>query len=360
MCPAQSDHDINTNQRIVNPLLKRQIQKLLPEEFHADPKLAAFLNAVDSSYHTHDEQFSMLQRATQISSEELSAVNKKLQAESTAQLRIIESVHLLMDSLQLTSPESKGELKVVDLAHYIQQQSKKMSLISQEQKELLKNLEQKNEVLSEYAQMVSHDLKSPLRSIHSLVHFIMEDCGDKLQGQNKVNMDLILKNLEKMDALISGILNYSTIDQSKPIRKKVDLNILMEEVLSIIFVPEHCRITIADKLPVVKGDPIRLQQLFQNLLQNAIKSIDKPIGEIRLEVTKNGKYWQFAIQDNGIGIPEHLHEKIFKLFEKIEHDEVSTGIGLSIVKKIIDLYGGEIWLESTVSEGSTFYFTIPQ
>ena len=164
-----------------------------------------------------------------------------------------------------------------------------------------------------------------------------------------------------MDALISGILNYSTLEREQLAKQKIDLNILLQEILLSIYIPTHIEVQLQENLPVITGDPIRIQQLFQNILQNAIKSIDKEKGIVKINFieNRNGE-WQFSIQDNGCGIPSHQFEKIFKIFEKIDDNHSSTGIGLSIVKKIIDFYEGQIWLESELNKGTTFYFTLPK
>ncbi|WP_292248054.1 HAMP domain-containing sensor histidine kinase, partial [Mesonia sp.] len=255
--------------------------------------------------------------------------------------------------------EKNSNVEVIDLANYLKDQSEELHRISKEQEVLFKSLERKNEILSDYAHMVSHDLKSPLRSINTLINFILQDNKD-LKTESKEYVELILKNLEKMDALISGILNYSTLEENQLEREKVDINLLLQEIITSIYVPENIQINIDNHYPTILGDKIRIQQLFQNILQNAVKSIEKPNGIINVEVKNKETFWQFSIADNGKGIPKHQFEKIFRIFEKIDDNQSSTGIGLSIVKKIIDFYGGKIWLESELDKGTTFYFTIPK
>ncbi|MBW2962820.1 sensor histidine kinase [Mesonia aestuariivivens] len=343
----------------MSSLLNRQIRKFLPQEFAEDERIQNFLEAVKKSYLIQEEQFNMLQRAMQISSEELFEANQKLQEESKAQQEILNSLNLVIQSLQLKKPEKNKNLEVIDLANYLKDQSEELNRISKDQELLLKNLEQKNEILSDYAHMVSHDLKSPLRSINTLINFILED-NPKLAENSKEYLDLILKNLEKMDALISGILNYSTLEENQLNAEKIDLNKLLKAIKQSIYKPPNVKIKIYDNFPVITGDKIRIQQLFQNIIQNAIKSIDKGEGIIKIDFLDKLSFWEFSIQDNGRGIPKHQFEKIFKIFEKIDDNNNSTGIGLSIVKKIIDFYGGKIWLESKLDQGTTFFFTLPK
>ncbi|SFZ95142.1 PAS domain S-box-containing protein [Flaviramulus basaltis] len=222
---------------------------------------------------------------------------------------------------------------------------------------LLKQLERSNDELHEYAHIVSHDLKSPLRSIFALISWIKED-NEILNPSTLYNIELIESTLEKMEQLISDILNYSSVTSDTIQDKPVDLNIVVKDLCQILFIPEHISIKVLKDLPVVHGDKTRLQQLFQNLLSNAIRYIDKEIGLIKIDVIEKTTHYQFSITDNGIGIKKEYHDKIFKIFHSLNNNKESSGIGLSIVKKIVDLYKGEIWLESIVGEGTTFYFTI--
>jgi len=225
------------------------------------------------------------------------------------------------------------------------------------QQVLLSNLELRNQELSDYAHMVSHDLKSPLRSIDTLTAWLGEDYKANFDENGHKTLSLIRNNVEKMDTLINGILEYSTIGKNQIEIYDVNLNNLIDNIIEILQVPINISITKAD-LPIVKGDKYRLQQLFQNLIGNAIKYNDKANGLIEIGVTNAIDVWEFYIRDNGKGIDEMYFEKIFKTFEKLENDAQSTGIGLSIVKKIVDLYGGKVWLTSTLDKGTTFYFTL--
>jgi signal transduction histidine kinase len=226
-----------------------------------------------------------------------------------------------------------------------------------QQELLLNELAHQNQELSDYAHMVSHDLKSPLRSIDSLTAWLKEDYKEAFDVNGKKTLNHIRNNVEKMDTLIKGILDYSTIGKNKIEIYDVNSNNLIDDILDIIHVPSHIKITKKD-LPIIKGDKYRLQQVFQNLIGNAITYNDKAIGIIEIGVESKGDFWEFYIKDNGKGIESIYFDKIFKTFQKLENNIESTGIGLSIVKKIVNLYGGEIWLTSTLNEGSTFYLTL--
>lgn len=223
---------------------------------------------------------------------------------------------------------------------------------------LLKKLEKSNDELQEYAHIVSHDLKSPLRSIDALVNWIKEDNKEKLDDTSIQNFNLIETTLEKMEQLISDVLMYSSVGDESLEKQKVDLDALIKDLKNILFVPDHVTISILQPLPKIEGEKVKLQQLFQNLISNAIKFIDKDVGLVEIDVKDNGTHYQFSVKDNGIGIEEKFHEKIFKIFHSLNKSKDSTGIGLSIVKKIVDLHQGQIWLESKPNIGTTFFFTL--
>lgn len=340
-------------------LLERQIRKFLPEDLAHDERLIPFLEAVKKSYHTQEDQFNMLQRAMQISSEELFVANQKLREESKGQQEILDSLKLAIKSLQLKAPQKNEDLDVIELANYLKEQSEELNKVREQQEDLLQSLENKNETLSNYAHVVSHDLKSPLRNINTLLHFILEE-KPELSSRAKEYINLILNNLEKMDALINGILSYSTLDKEQLGKEVINLSFLLTQLTEIMHIPKHIELQVPKKFPAIYGDTLRIQQIFQHILQNAIDSIEKEKGLIKIDYTDQGSFWEFSIKDNGYGIPQHQFEKIFRIFEKIDHDQQATGIGLSFVKKIIDFYGGKIWLESELNKGTTFYFTLPK
>ena len=230
--------------------------------------------------------------------------------------------------------------------------------VESQNKQLFNQLEKSNDELQEYAHIVSHDLKSPLRSIDALVNWLKEDNKDKLDDISLQNFAHIESTLEKMEQLITDILEYSSVGSDNSETTDVDTNSLVNDLMTMLFIPAHIEIKLLQKLPVIKGDKTKLEQVFQNLLSNAIKFCDKEKGLIEIDVVAKPEYYEFSIRDNGIGIDKKFHEKIFKIFHALNKSKDSTGIGLSIVKKIVNLHDGEIWLESEPQKGSTFYFTL--
>lgn len=221
-------------------------------------------------------------------------------------------------------------------------------------------LEASNRELNQFAYIVSHDLKAPLRGIAQLTTWLTHDYSFDEPGQEMAQ--LLISRVKRMEALIDGILDYSRAGRIIEEDERIDLNELVREVIANLAVPEHIRITLDGALPSIRGDEIRLTQVFQNLLSNAVKFMDKPAGEIQIGCEGRGEFWEFRITDNGPGIPKPYQQRIFQVFHTLEARDTreSTGIGLAIVKKIIELHGGVIWVESSVGQGSTFVFTWPK
>jgi len=234
--------------------------------------------------------------------------------------------------------------------------------IQQQQQQLLEKLKAVNQELKEFAYVVSHDLKAPLRGISTIATWIVNDYKDKLDEEGKKQLELLLSRVNRMQNLIEGVLQYSRVGRGQEERCPVDLNALVAEIIDSIAPPEHIKIRVNTTLPTIICDRTRMTQLFQNLISNAVKYMDKPHGLIEIDCHDQENYWVFSVRDNGPGIEEKYFDKIFQIFQTLSpRDEYeSTGVGLSLVKKIVELYGGKVWVESKVGHGSTFYFTLPK
>lgn len=230
------------------------------------------------------------------------------------------------------------------------------------QKKHVEQVETVNKQLSDFAYIVSHDLKAPLRAIGALSGFLLNDYSDKLDEEGKEKLELLLNRANRMNNLIEGILTYSRIDRVKERAERVDPNEVVEEAVHAIAPPAHIQIKIDKKMPVVFIVLTALEQIFMNLLSNAVKYMDKAEGLIRVGCIDEEDHWKFYVADNGPGIEAQYFEKIFQIFQTLSpRDQVeSTGIGLTIVKKIVETHHGKIWLESIPGEGTTFFFTLPK
>ena len=223
-------------------------------------------------------------------------------------------------------------------------------------------LQAANNELRDFAYAVSHDLKAPLLAITQLAGWIEQGYSDRIDAEGKEQLSLLGSRAKRMDRLINGILEYSRVGRVGVKSEHVDLNELVKDVAETIAPPENFRITVENDLPVIFGERVRMEQVFQNLIDNAVKFMDKPRGEIRIRCTEEQSLWRFSVADNGPGIDKKYHEKIFKIFQTLTaRDELeSTGIGLTLVKKIVEGHGGSVWVESARGKGSTFSFTLPR
>ncbi len=223
-------------------------------------------------------------------------------------------------------------------------------------------LEAANNELREFAYVVSHDLKAPLRGVSQLAAWLAADQADNLDDDGKEMIDLLLTRLDRMHNLIEGILQYSRIGRVKEEETEVDLNELVAEIIDLLAPPDNVTVSVENTMPVLRLERTRIGQVFQNLLSNAIKFLDKPEGLVKVTCEENETHWRFGVTDNGPGIDPKYHEKIFQIFQTLTaRDELeSTGIGLTVVKKIIDMAGGRITVESELGVGTAFFFTLPK
>lgn len=218
-----------------------------------------------------------------------------------------------------------------------------------------------NRELREFAYVVSHDLKAPLRGISALANWLAEDHAEKLGGEGAAQLHLIVARAKRLSALIDGILAYSRASRTQVEREPVALDLLVQNTIDLLAPPPHIEVRVVSALPGLRLHAVKMQQVFQNLLSNAIDFMDKPQGRITVDCRREGANWLFSVADNGPGIEARHFERIFQLFQTLSaRDECErTGVGLALVKKIVELEGGGLWVESTMGMGTTFHFTLP-
>lgn len=234
---------------------------------------------------------------------------------------------------------------------------------AQQQRHALE-LERKNKELEHFAYMASHDLQEPLRTTASFVELLRQQYQGKLDEHADKYITFIVEATERMKTLIDDLLSYSRIGRNTS-RTPVDTNTILREVLADLqnAIGENNAVIRANNLPVLPGVPTELKSLFQNLISNSIKFRKKEEApQISITAVKEHQEWKFSVQDNGIGIEPHQQEKIFILFQRLHSRSQyeGTGIGLAHCRKIVELHGGRIWVESEPGTGSTFYFTIQE
>jgi signal transduction histidine kinase len=223
-------------------------------------------------------------------------------------------------------------------------------------------LQRKNEELGQFAHIVSHDLKAPLRGIDNVVTWIEEDHREELTPKIKEYVHLIKGRLVRAENLIQGILSYARVGRDLPEKEEVDLDALIQEIIETIAPETRLTFKVQKHLPIIRTEKIPLQQVLSNLIGNAVKYHDKPQGEIEVLFKDSANYYTFSVGDNGPGIDKNYHEKIFVIFQTLQERDSfeSTGVGLAIVKKILDDRKQTIKVISSPGKGSTFTFTWPK
>ncbi|MDW8344940.1 MAG: ATP-binding protein [Verrucomicrobiae bacterium] len=222
--------------------------------------------------------------------------------------------------------------------------------------------------MDEYTYVISHDLKEPLRGIEAFSKFLVEDYRDKLDDNGRHHIDVIRNSALRMQRLINDLLKFSRLSHQKGALAPVGLNAMLLHVkLNLQYALDQKKVDLRiQNLPTVVCDATAITEVFHNLISNAIKYNDKPnpvieVGYYEQTNPETGKpEYVFYVRDNGIGIKPEYFEKIFQLFQRLQRDDEGTGIGLTIVKRVVQWHGGRVWVESEPGKGSTFYFTLPK
>ena len=266
----------------------------------------------------------------------------------------------LLDTKPITNAseiETILQIVAVRVAHEIERNSYEQALISKN-----KELERQNKELEQFTYIASHDLQEPLRTLTSINQLLQEEFKGKLDERADTYLRFINESAKRMQMLVKGLLDYSKIGKLGDL-SEVDCNELLKEVLSDISfsIKENKANITVENLPTLKGYRTEMRQLFQNLIMNALKFIEKgTTPEITISAKELKTEWQFSIKDNGIGIDEKDQNKIFVIFKRLHNrsEYEGTGIGLSNCKKIVELHNGNIYVESVLGKGSTFIFSI--
>ncbi|MDD1774857.1 MAG: ATP-binding protein [Methanobacterium sp.] len=277
------------------------------------------------------------------------------------------SVHVLRDITERKQVEEHKQRLLENeqqLTNELQISNEELNLTQNKLRELVNKLETSNKELEQFAYVASHDLQEPLRMVGSFTQLLEMRYKERLDDDADDYIGFIVEGANRMKDLIDDLLAFSRINRKTKEFKLTDLkNALDDVILSLqTYIRENNAIITYDSLPIIKCDSSQIRQLFQNLISNAIKfHSDKP-PEIHISAQDTGKEWLFGVSDNSIGIETEHQKKIFDVFQRLHtRDEYQgTGIGLAICRRIVERLGGDIWVESELGKGSTFYFTIPK
>ncbi len=246
----------------------------------------------------------------------------------------------------------------------LEQEIRERKAIEQQLLELNQEMKRSNQELEQFAYVVSHDLQAPLGTIASFAQLLQNRYPDQLDSKALQFIDRIIAGSLRMQQLIDDLLQYSRVGRMARVFETVNCDRILSQALANLEtkINETQALITSDSLPAIAGNSMGLLQVFQNLISNALKYHHPNISpEIYIRVSLQEDMWIFSIQDNGIGIETKHLERIFQIFQRLHSDKEypGTGIGLAICKKIVELHGGKIWVESCPLKGSTFYFTIP-
>ena len=292
-----------------------------------------------------------------LSCDKITSCMKKIEYEGTAHMECVfkrlDGSTFFTESTLVYLPEPDQKIVAIiikDITERKEAEARK--------EELLMKLEEVNSELRDFAHIVSHDLKAPLRGIASISQWLSADYADVLDTKGLEMLDLLNGRVHRMHGLIEGILAYSRVTRDQEEMVEFGVEEMIRDIINTISPPENIEIRIENPMPVVHCEKTRVEQLFQNLISNAIKFMDKPEGSIRIGCNRRGGSWEYYVTDNGPGIEEAYFKKIFQMFQTLNNrDEFeSTGIGLSIVKKS----SGTIWrrYKSGISPGRRYEFSV--
>ena len=285
----------------------------------------------------------------------------------TKQKQAEEALHKAHDELEVRVDQRTAELARANEVLESEITDRKnaeqaLALLNKDLESTISELKRTNKELQEFAYITAHDLKTPLRGIGTLADWLSTDYTDKFDEEGQKQVKMLAERAKRADKLVDSILRYSNAGHDKEEHEQVNLNTALPEIICEIEPPGNIEITVENKLPVLMCQKTHIIQVFQNLLSNAIKHMDKDKGRINVGCIEENGFWKFSIADNGPGIEHKYYKKIFKIFQTLSPPDKteSTGIGLSVAKKIVKLNGGRIWVESNPGEGSTFFFTLPK
>jgi signal transduction histidine kinase len=291
-------------------------------------------------------------RAMRSESKALSAKRK--------QKELLKELQTIRDGLEVTVQQRTSELQQLNTDLRLEMQEREAA--QRAQRQLVESLSRINAELESFAYVTSHDLKTPLRGIATIADWLLEDYADSLDKTGHDNLHLMKKRVQRMNDLIDGILRYSRAGRASDETESIDMAELVNDCVGVLQVPESTTVIVGGEFPTVIANRTLVLQVIENLLGNAVKYADPVKGDVRITGKAWAGEWEIAVYNNGPGIAKEHHDRIFEIFQTLHNgdDAQSTGVGLTIVKKVIAAWGGLIRVDSDgKKDGTTFTFTIP-
>jgi signal transduction histidine kinase len=265
--------------------------------------------------------------------------------------------------LSLFADQAAIAIENARLYEAAQQEITQRKRAEEERERLLAELEAKNRELNSFVYTVSHDLKAPLVSLDGFSSMLQKECYDRLGEQGQHYLDRLQANVSHMGSLVTHLLELSRIGRVVGPTVEIDVAALVREIredLAVKLEEVEAELVIREPLPTIRADRTRIRQVFTNLIDNAVKfrSEERPL-RIEVGCREEGGFHRFHVSDNGIGIVSQYQEQVFKPFQQLEAETEGVGMGLALVKRIVEHHGGRVWVESELGQGATFYFTLP-
>jgi len=231
-----------------------------------------------------------------------------------------------------------------------------------DQQRLIDALEKTNTELDQFAYAASHDLRAPLRGMANLASWIEEDLGAGTPKKVREHVALLKSRAARMDKLITGLLELARVGRTRQRPERVDVTELLHETIDLLSPPETARVLIVGAMPTMVAERFALQQVFLNLIANSLQHAGRANVIVRISCEERADEYEFAVSDNGIGIPAEHHERVWQIFQTLSSRDVveSTGIGLTIVKKQVEANGGGAWIDPNTRDGAVVRFTWPK
>jgi len=262
----------------------------------------------------------------------------------------------------------KKNIELRNLNVKINEKNKSEEENKKELKFLHKRMNEKNKIISSLnkelrviSYNLSHSIKTPLHGINQISQWIQDDYKEDINPDLKELMQLLSGRVEKLNGLINNLLQYTSIKKGKEKNHGLDLDEILKNMISFMEIPKHIQVIFTSKFPILNIEKKYIESIFFNLIDNAVKYMDKSEGYIEIGVIELKRKYIFYIKDNGCGIDEKYHEKVFDMFQSLDDNQniENMGVGLALTKKIVEIYGGTIRLESKLGEGTTVFFTLP-